>query len=78
MKRIIHVPVILLASLLLVSVPSRLWSVAPRVTKTTKTMKNNEYIEKYAAFAQEQMIKYGIPDIRWLYENDLRFLSQLA
>lgn len=24
------------------------------------------------------MIKYGIPDIRWLYENDLRFLSQLA
>ena len=24
------------------------------------------------------MIKYGIPDIRWLYENDLRFLSQLG
>ena len=24
------------------------------------------------------MIKYGIPDIRWLYENDTRFLSQLA
>ena len=24
------------------------------------------------------MIKYGIPDIRWLYENDLRFLRQLA
>ena len=24
-------------------------------------MKNSEYIEKYAAFAQEQMIKYGIP-----------------
>ena len=24
------------------------------------------------------MIKYGIPDIRWLYENDIRFLSQLA
>lgn len=24
------------------------------------------------------MIKYGIPDIRWLYENDLRFLSQLV
>ena len=24
------------------------------------------------------MIKYGIPDIRWLYENDMRFLSQLA
>ncbi len=23
------------------------------------------------------MIKYGIPDIRWLYENDLRFLGQL-
>ncbi|MBQ6007862.1 MAG: hypothetical protein IJL17_04940, partial [Kiritimatiellae bacterium] len=24
------------------------------------------------------MIKYGIPDIRWLYENDLRFLKQMA
>ncbi len=24
------------------------------------------------------MIKYGIPDIRWLYENDMRFLSQMA
>ena len=24
------------------------------------------------------MIKYGIPDIRWLYENDLRFLRQLG
>ena len=24
------------------------------------------------------MIKYGIPDIRWLYENDIRFLSQFA
>jgi phenylalanyl-tRNA synthetase alpha chain len=24
------------------------------------------------------MIKYGIPDIRWLYENDMRFLGQLA
>lgn len=24
------------------------------------------------------MIKYGIPDIRWLYENDLRFLHQLG
>ena len=24
------------------------------------------------------MIKYGIPDIRWLYENDIRFLSQLS
>lgn len=23
------------------------------------------------------MIKYGIPDIRWLYENDLRFLEQV-
>ena len=23
------------------------------------------------------MVKYGIPDIRWLYENDLRFLSQV-
>ena len=24
------------------------------------------------------MIKYGIPDIRWLYENDTRFLSRLG
>lgn len=24
------------------------------------------------------MIKYGVPDIRWLYENDVRFLGQLA
>ena len=24
------------------------------------------------------MIKYGIPDIRWLYENDVRFLEQLG
>ncbi len=24
------------------------------------------------------MIKYGIPDIRWLYENDTRFLAQLG
>ena len=24
------------------------------------------------------MIRYGIPDIRWLYENDIRFLSQLG
>ena len=24
------------------------------------------------------MIKYGIPDIRWFYENDVRFLSQLG
>ena len=24
------------------------------------------------------MIKYGIPDIRWLYENDIRFLEQLG
>jgi phenylalanyl-tRNA synthetase alpha chain len=23
------------------------------------------------------MIKYGIPDIRWLYENDVRFLTQM-
>ena len=23
------------------------------------------------------MIKYGIPDIRWLYENDIRFLEQV-
>ena len=24
------------------------------------------------------MIKYGIPDIRWFYENDMRFLGQLG
>ena len=24
------------------------------------------------------MIRYGIPDIRWLYDNDLRFLTQLS
>ena len=24
------------------------------------------------------MILYGIPDIRWLYENDVRFLKQFA
>jgi phenylalanyl-tRNA synthetase alpha chain len=24
------------------------------------------------------MIKYGIPDIRWFYENDVRFLDQLG
>ena len=24
------------------------------------------------------MIKYGIPDIRWFYENDIRFLEQLG
>jgi phenylalanyl-tRNA synthetase alpha chain len=24
------------------------------------------------------MVKYGIPDIRLLYENDMRFLSQFA
>jgi phenylalanyl-tRNA synthetase alpha chain len=40
--------------------------------------------EKYSGYAfgfgveRIAMIKYGIPDIRWLYENDVRFLSQLA
>ncbi len=24
------------------------------------------------------MIKYGVPDIRWLYENDVRFLNQMG
>jgi phenylalanyl-tRNA synthetase alpha subunit len=24
------------------------------------------------------MIKYGIADIRWLYENDMRFLNQIG
>ena len=40
--------------------------------------------EKYSGYAfgfgveRIAMIKYGIPDIRWLYENDLRFLKQLG
>ena len=43
--------------------------------------KNDRIISGYAfGFGVERiaMIKYGIPDIRWLYENDVRFLSQLA
>ena len=39
-----------------------------------------EQVSGYAfGFGVERiaMIKYGIPDIRWLYENDVRFLSQL-
>ena len=42
---------------------------------------NPDEVSGYAfGFGVERiaMIKYGIPDIRWLYENDLRFLSQLA
>ena len=40
--------------------------------------------EKYSGYAfgfgveRIAMIKYGIPDIRWLYENDLRLLEQLG
>ncbi len=40
-----------------------------------------EQVSGYAfGFGVERiaMIKYGIPDIRWLYENDVRFLSQLG
>ena len=40
-----------------------------------------EQVSGYAfGFGVERiaMIKYGIPDIRWLYENDIRFLSQLG
>jgi len=40
-----------------------------------------EQVSGYAfGFGVERiaMIKYGIPDIRWMYENDVRFLSQLA
>jgi len=39
-----------------------------------------EQVNGYAfGFGVERiaMIKYGIPDIRWLYENDVRFLEQL-
>jgi phenylalanyl-tRNA synthetase alpha chain len=42
---------------------------------------NPDEVSGYAfGFGVERvaMIKYGIPDIRWLYENDLRFLSQFA
>ncbi len=42
---------------------------------------NPDEVSGYAfGFGVERiaMIKYGIPDIRWLYDNDLRFLSQLA
>ena len=42
---------------------------------------NPDEVSGYAfGFGVERiaMIKYGIPDIRWLYENDLRFLSQLV
>jgi len=40
-----------------------------------------EQVSGYAfGFGVERiaMIKYGIPDIRWFYENDVRFLSQLG
>jgi phenylalanyl-tRNA synthetase alpha chain len=42
---------------------------------------NPQEVSGYAfGFGVERiaMIKYGIPDIRWLYENDLRFLAQTA
>ena len=40
-----------------------------------------EQVSGYAfGFGVERiaMIKYGIPDIRWFYENDMRFLRQLG
>ncbi len=42
---------------------------------------NPDEVSGYAfGFGVERiaMIKYGIPDIRWLYENDVRFLEQIA
>ena len=42
---------------------------------------DHEKVSGYAfGFGVERiaMIKYGIPDIRWLYENDVRFLGQLG
>ena len=53
--------------------------VDPRVFKFVGW--NPDEVSGYAfGFGVERiaMIKYGIPDIRWLYENDVRFLSQLA
>lgn len=53
--------------------------VDPRVFKFVDY--NPEEVYGYAfGFGVERiaMIKYGIPDIRWLYENDLRFLNQLG
>lgn len=53
--------------------------VDPRVFKFVGW--NPEEVSGYAfGFGVERiaMIKYGIPDIRWLYENDVRFLSQMA
>ena len=53
--------------------------VDPRVFKHVGY--NPENVSGYAfGFGVERiaMIKYGIPDIRWLYENDMRFLSQLG
>ena len=52
--------------------------VYPRVFRHVGS--NPEEVSGYAfGFGVERiaMIKYGIPDIRWLYENDLRFLGQL-
>lgn len=42
---------------------------------------NPDEVSGYAfGFGVERiaMIKYGIPDIRWFYENDVRFLEQLG
>ena len=53
--------------------------VDPRVFKFVGW--NPDEVSGYAfGFGVERiaMIKYGIPDIRWLYENDVRFLDQLA
>jgi phenylalanyl-tRNA synthetase alpha chain len=53
--------------------------VDPRVFKHVGW--NPDEVSGYAfGFGVERiaMIKYGIPDIRWLYENDIRFLNQLG
>lgn len=52
---------LLMAVLLSFPIPTYVHAASPKVNKSTTPMKNSEYIEKYAAFAQEQMLKYGIP-----------------
>lgn len=52
---------LLMAVLLSLPIPTYVHAASPKVNKSTTPMKNSEYIEKYAAFAQEQMLKYGIP-----------------
>ncbi len=61
MRQSNYITIVLLAVFLSLSFPRVTYAVAPNVNKSTRPMKNSEYIEKYAAFAQEQMLKYGIP-----------------